>query len=92
MPKFLIEIPHENSKAECLKAVSIFKTTGSHYLSNADWGCSDDIHKAWIIAELDSKDQASLLIPPWYRDKAIIVTLEKLALNDIDKDIAYHED
>ncbi len=90
MPRFLIEIPHQNSKEECLKAISIFRSTGSHFLTNAEWGCSDDIHKAWVIIEADSKENALEVVPPWYREQTQIITLEKLAFTDIEKNISQH--
>lgn len=90
MPKYLIEIPHENNKQECIRAVSIFKSTGSHFLTNADWGCADDVHKAWIVVEVDNKDTALNIVPPWYRPHCQIVTLEKLALDNIEQNIEHH--
>ena len=58
MPRFFIEVPHEEDEVACAKVVRIFLNTGSHYLSHADWGCADGEHKAWIIAEVESKDEA----------------------------------
>lgn len=92
MSRFLIEVPHQNKKRECLRAVDVFKRTGSHFLTNADWGCSDDIHKAWIIIELDSKEEALNIVPPWYREKALVITLNKFALEKIDEEIKKHKD
>ena len=92
MPRYLIEIPHKNRKKECLQAITIFKSTGSHFLTNADWGCSDDVHKAWIIVDLDNKEEALNIVPPWYRQKALVITLDKLAFNNMDKDLDQHKD
>ena len=92
MPKYLIEVPHQNSKRECLKAIQVFKSTGSHFLTNADWGCSDDVHKAWIVMDTNTKEEALNVVPPWYRQKTLIVTLDKLALMDIEKDLNQHQD
>jgi hypothetical protein len=58
MARFLIEVPHQETKAECARAVELFLRTGSHFLRNADWGCKDGEHKAWIIVEVDSEDEA----------------------------------
>jgi hypothetical protein len=58
MARFLIEVPHENSKEACNRAVRIFMETGFHFMTNADWGCSDDVHKAWFFVEVDSKEDA----------------------------------
>lgn len=92
MAQYLIEIPHQNSKKECLKAIGIFKTTGSHLLTQADWGCPDDIHKAWIRVEVDNKEEALNIVPPWYRDEARVITLEKLAMDGIEQNMEHHQD
>lgn len=91
MPKFLIEVPHENKKQSCDQAVAIFKQTGSHFLTNADWGCSDNVHKAWIIIDLDKKAHAQKIIPPWFRDKSTVITLHKFALENIDESKKQHK-
>jgi len=44
MEKFLIEVPHEAEALACARAVRILLTTGSHFLTNADFGCSDGVH------------------------------------------------
>lgn len=79
MPKYLIEIPHENSKAACDTAVHAFMTTGSHFCTNAEWGCHDNEHKAWILADLDSKQQALSILPPAFRRDAKVIEVERLS-------------
>ena len=90
MPRFLIEVPHENSKEACERAVRVFMETGSHFATNADWGCHDDEHKAWIVVDLDSKEEALTILPPLFRSEAKIITLEKFAIADIDQTMAHH--
>ncbi|HYX20866.1 MAG TPA: hypothetical protein VFA98_08480 [Thermoanaerobaculia bacterium] len=41
MPRFLIEVPHEAETVACARVVDVFLKSGSHFLSNADWGCRD---------------------------------------------------
>ena len=91
MPRFLIEVPHKNNKQACNQAIQAFKKTGSHFLANADWGCLDGVHKAWITIDLDSKDEALMLLPPWYRRHAKVITLQKFALETLDKSIKQHQ-
>ena len=67
MPKYLIEVEHQATKEACEKAIRIFLNTGSHFLTNADWGCMDGEHKAWLILDLDSKEQARTVLPPAFR-------------------------
>lgn len=91
MAEFLIEVPHESEKAACARAVQVFHSTGSHFLTNADWGCNDGEHKAWIIVEVENKDDARSLLPPNYRSEAKIVELTKFTLQEADEIIAQHE-
>jgi hypothetical protein len=91
MEKFLIEVSHEAEKMACARAVRILLTPGSHYLTNADFGCSDGVHKAWIIAEVESKDQARGILPPAYRSQARIVKLNKFSIKDLDELLGQHK-
>jgi hypothetical protein len=77
MAHFLIEIPHSEDKIECLKVIQVFMSSGSHLLSNAEWGCADDVHKAWMIVDVDTKEEALQIVPPLYRKAANIVKLTK---------------
>jgi len=90
MARFLIEVPHEAEPTACARAVKVFLETGSHFLTNADWGCLDGEHKAWIIVELDSKEEARALLPPAYRPEAKIVKLNKFTMEEIDEMIRHH--
>jgi len=85
MPKFHIEVPHEADKNRCKQAVKIFLESGSHFLTNAEWGCRDGEHKAWIIAEVDSKQEAQGIIPPAYRTGAKIVQINKFKIEEIEE-------
>ena len=42
MKKFLIEVPHEGDHASCSRAVQDFLASGSHFVTNAEWGCKDE--------------------------------------------------
>lgn len=90
MPRFLIEVPHQNKKEACDRAVEVFERTGSHFLTNADFGCSDDAHNAWIIVDLDSKEDALRIVPPAFRQVAKVITLQKFALKTLDKSLKPH--
>ncbi|OGK23603.1 hypothetical protein A2954_00870 [Candidatus Roizmanbacteria bacterium RIFCSPLOWO2_01_FULL_37_12] len=90
MPRYLIEVAHENKKEACNEAVRIFEMTGSHFLTNSDWGCADDIHKSWIIADLTNKEQALLIVPPSFRQKTKIITLNRFLSKTINKVVKKH--
>ena len=85
MARFLIEVPHEEEIIACTHAVEIFLKTGSHFLTNADWGCKDGDHRAWIIVDVDSKEKARSILPPAYRTQAKIVQLNKFSMEEIEE-------
>jgi hypothetical protein len=90
MTKYLIEVPHDAKREACEEAVRIFLETGSHFLTNADWGCKDEEHKAWFILDIDSKDQARNILPPAFRHQAKIIELIKFSTEDLGKNIRIH--
>ena len=91
MARFLIEVPHEAKARECALAVKVLLRSGSHYLTNAEFGCLDGEHKAWIIIEVDSKEQAKCILPPVYRARAKIVQLNRFSLEEIEQLLQHHE-
>lgn len=92
MPRYLIEVTHENSKEACDRAVRAFLATGSHFMTNADWGCGDDVHKAWIIVDLESKEEAMTILPPLFRESAKIIALERFSMGTLDETRDQHQD
>jgi hypothetical protein len=56
MAKYLIEVPHEANKTACFRAAQTLHKTGSHFLTNADFGCLDGEHKAWITVDVPDKE------------------------------------
>jgi len=83
MPTYLIEIPHSGNTTECNQIIKLFLESGSHLLSNADWGCKDGVHKAWFIFDFDSKEQALLVVPPLLRHNTTIVEITKFNKADM---------
>ena len=59
--------------------------------AHADFGGHDGVHKAWIVVDVDSKDEARNVLPPVYRRQATIVQLNKFGLNELDDLIKLHE-
>jgi hypothetical protein len=91
MARFLIEVPHESEAVSCARANKVLLESGSHFLTHADMGCRDGVHKAWIVVDVDSKDEARNLLPPLYRREATIVQLSKFGLKELDDFIKLHE-
>ena len=92
MPKFLIEVTHEAEVVACARVVEVFLKTGSHFLTNADWGCMDGQHSAWILVEVDSKEEALQIVPPAFRSQTKIVQMNKFTLEVIEEIRRQHRD
>jgi hypothetical protein len=90
MTRFLLEVPHEAEPVACAQAVAVLLRTGSHYLTNADFGCKDGDHRAWIIVEGEDKNEVRTLLPPLYRARARIVALNKFSLAEVDEQLRLH--
>ena len=74
----------------CARVVDVFLKSGSHFLSNADWGCKDGVHKAWMVVEADGKAEARSIVPPAFRAQAKIVQLNAFTMEEIDSILRDH--
>jgi len=88
--RFLIEVSHEATMVACARAVEVFLKTGSHFLTHADWGCKDGEHKAWLVVEVDSRDEARGIVPPAFRTHAKVVQLNAWSMEEIDDILRHH--
>ncbi len=85
MPRFMVEVPHDPTPLACTKAVEVLLRTGSHFLTHADWGCKDNVHKAWIVMDFDSRQEALGSVPADFRSQATIVQLNRFILDENGK-------
>ena len=90
MARYLVEVPHDNRKEACEMAVRAFLETGSHFVTGADWGCSDGEHKAWMIVDVGSKDEALSILPPFFRTSAKVTSLERFTFDRSGDIIGLH--
>ncbi|MEW6411879.1 MAG: hypothetical protein AB1483_05330 [Candidatus Zixiibacteriota bacterium] len=90
MPRFLIEIQHEAERTACIRAIKVLHETGSHFLTNAEYGCLDGEHKAWIIVDVDDKSDAKMIVPRAYRAQARVVKLNKFSPEDLEELMSHH--
>jgi len=90
MERYLIEVPHEATESACNNAVRIFLQTGSHFLRQADWGCYDGEHKAWLIVEVENKEQARQIIPSFFRSEARITKLHTFTREEMEHIEEFH--
>jgi len=91
MARYLIEVPHEEEKVACARVVDIFLKTGSHYLTHTDWGCMDGDHRAWLIVEVDTKEDARRILTPAFGSHARITGLNKFNMEQIDAILGHHQ-
>jgi hypothetical protein len=90
MKKFLIEVPHDPDKKSCNHAIQVFLESGSHFLTHAEWGCTDGEHKAWIIVEVENKEEARTIVPPLFRHDAKITRLVTFSSDDLKESGKFH--
>ena len=90
MPTYLIEIPHSGDMTECKKIIKLFLESGSHLLSNADWGCKDGVHKSWFTSDFDNKEDAMKIVPSLLRHNTIITEIIKFNEKDMTDFAAIH--
>jgi hypothetical protein len=91
MSRFLIEVPHDGTAAACARAAELLLRTGSHFLTHADFGCGDKVHKAWIIVDVDSKEEARNIVPAELRPIASIVKLNYFTMPMVEELKRRHE-
>lgn len=91
MPRFLIEVEHEEEVVACARAIKILFTAGSHFMTHSEWGCKDGVHKGWITVDMDSKEEVRRVLPPAYRKQAKIVELNKFSLEELDDLLSHHK-
>ena len=92
MDRYLIELPHDERDMSCWEVVRVLLETGSHFLTNADWGCLDGEHKAWITVDAESREAARCLLPVAFRSQAKIVKLKKFTLDELNEFLRHHQD
>ena len=89
--RFLIEVPHEEATLACARVVDVFLKSGSHYLTHADWGCKDGVHKSWMIVEVDSREEARAIVPPAFRANTKVVGLNSFKIDEVESILRDHK-
>ena len=72
-------------------AIQILLRTGSHYLTNAQFGCRDGVHKGWVIVDVETREEARQIVPPAYRTQSRIVGLSRFSMEELDDMLLQHE-
>ena len=90
MPKFLVEVTHDAEQIACARVVKIFLASGSHYLSQAEWGCMDGEHRSWMIVDVEDKREALAIVPPLLRPATRVIGLNRFSLDQVDAILSKH--
>jgi hypothetical protein len=90
MPRFLVEVPHDEETVACARVVKVFLTSGSHYLTQAEWGCMDGDHRSWMIVDADDKKEALAIVPQFLRSEARVISLNRFSVGQIDEILKNH--
>ena len=77
MNKYLIEVSQGEYRISNRRAEYIFKRSGSHFISHAEWGYLNGEYKARFVAETENKKEAMGILPSAYRQDAKIVLIKK---------------
>lgn len=88
--RFLIEVTHDADEFTCARVVKTFLTSGSHFLTHADWGCADGDHRSWVIVDVADKKEAMAVVPPPLRPATRITGLNGFSLDYIEEILKKH--
>jgi hypothetical protein len=83
VPRFLVEVAHEPDALACVHVLEAFLRSGSHFLTRADWGCKDGDHRAWMIVEVGTKDEARNIVPSEFRLRTRVVGLHGFTVAEV---------
>lgn len=89
--RYMIEVQHEATPASCLHAIQTLLSTGSHFFTHADWGCKDGVHKAWIVVEVGSREEARAIVPPALRAQTKVIQLNGFTMTDLEEIMRQHK-
>ena len=91
MPRFLIEVPHEDEKVACARAVQVLLSTGSHFMTNADFGCIDGDHKDGSLSRWTIGTRPGQFCRRCTDLRPKIVQLNRFSMEELDTIIRGHQ-
>ncbi len=92
MPRYLVQLTHEDDHIACVRSLEAIDRDGAHLLTHLNWGCKTGIHSGWLIDEFASHDEAMQIVPPQFREEARIVEVEQFSKDQIAVMVAELED
>jgi hypothetical protein len=92
MPRYLIELTHDDEHDACVRALHAVQQYGSHLVTHMEWGCRDGVHSGWSMGECEDRNEALQMVPPEMRQDARIVEIDKFTPAEIIEWLAALED
>lgn len=83
MARYMIQTSHDETHADCERFKQSLLQAGAHFLANAEWGCRNGNHTAWLIIEANNDNDARLIVPPIMRKSAVITRLSRLGFDEL---------
>jgi hypothetical protein len=84
----MIQLTHDDERQACVRALHALEQFGSHFVTHADWGCKDGTHTGWMVAEVNSREEALAIVPPELRREAVVVELNRFTHEEIASYVA----
>ena len=79
----MIQLPHGSDSKICQRALQAIERYGGHLFTHAEWGCKAGVHCGWAIVELDKREEAIQMVPPEFRQDALIVELNRFTKDEV---------
>jgi hypothetical protein len=83
MARYMIQSSHDPTHADCERFKQSIFRAGAHFVANAEWGCADDNHTAWLIVEAENDRDARLIVPPAMRETATVTRLNRFGFSEL---------
>ena len=83
MARYMIQTWHDETHTDCGRFKQSLLQAGAHFLANAEWGCRDGNHTAWLIIEAKDDKDARLIVPPVMRQSAVITRLSRFDFDEL---------
>jgi hypothetical protein len=83
MPRYMLQTSHDAAHVECERIKHSLQQAGAHFVANAEWGCAEGNHTAWLTVEVASDRDAWLIVPPAMRGSATVTKLSRFGIEEL---------
>lgn len=83
MPRYLVEVEHDDATHACQRAIHSIEARGASFVGRAEWGCRDGVHRGWLIVETSDRATALMTVPPELRSRCRVVRLNRWTWDEL---------